>query len=86
MDSLADVYTLKKMYLDDTSYSDMQDLDMDELFQKRVHSHFRRVYSEHPSLVSHALNGNPIFTVPNHRLLFTSRILCPMNMIFKSSS
>ena len=82
MDSLADVYTLKKMYLDDTSYSDMQDLDMDELFQKRVHSHFRRVYSEHPSLVSHALNGNPIFTVPNHRLPLYQPYIMPYEYDF----
>ena len=55
---------------------------MDELFQKRVHSHFRRVYSEHPSLVSHALNGNPIFTVPNHRLPLYQPYIMPYEYDF----
>lgn len=82
MDTLADVHSLKKMYLNDTSYSDMQDKETDTLFQKRIHTHFQHIYSANPSLIAHALNGNPIFAVPSHRLPLYQPYIMPFEYGF----
>lgn len=77
MDTLADADRLKKGYLNDSSYSELKDQEMDQLFLKRRRSHFRRIYENYPSLLAYALTGVPIFAVPNHRLCLYQPYIMP---------
>ena|GEM_PF-3485971 len=68
MDTLQDITALKKAYLDDTSYFELQLEEMDVLFKKRLKSHFRRLYEVNGDLYRLMLTGLQIYAVPNHRL------------------
>lgn len=77
METLEDAKRLKKAYLYDTSYSEMQEKEMDQLFLKRRRSHFGHIYEKYPSLLTHALTGRPLFAVPNHRLHLCQPFIMP---------
>lgn len=77
MDSLTSAIALKKRYLNDDSYFEMQEKEMDSQFRKRLLTHFQHIYSSYPALVPHALKGNPIFAVPNHRLSLYQPYMMP---------
>lgn len=82
MDNLTSAIALKKGYLDDNSYSETQERKMDIRFRKRLLTHFQHIYSFHPTLVPHALKGNPIFAVPNHRLSLYQPYIMPFEYDF----
>lgn len=77
MENLEEADRLKKRYLNDNSYSELQAREADQLFQKRRHSHFRRIFEKHPSLLAYALTGIPLFAVPNHRLHLYQPFIMP---------
>lgn len=77
MEKLKDANGLKKSYLYDTSYSKLQEKEMDQLFLKRRKSHFMRIYEKNPSFLTHALTGVPLFAVPNHRLYLCQPFIMP---------
>lgn len=68
MDTLHSINSLKKAYLDDKEYLELQAMEMDALFKKRLKTHFRKLFEHKPVLTGFALTGHPLFAVPNHRL------------------
>lgn len=67
-DDIASADVLRKRYLDDTSYLEMTAKDMDTKYQKRLKAAFQSFYDKNKYLLPHAITGNSIFAVPNHRL------------------
>lgn len=67
-DDIASANALKKHYMDDTSYSEAIGKEMDVHYNKRLKSAFSGFYGQNNRLVEHAITGNSIFAVPNHRL------------------
>lgn len=69
MDTLADATVIKQVYLDSTTDFRKRLEELDAEYRKRLKSHFSRFYSDPASPQSlSALNGIPLFAVPNHRL------------------
>lgn len=67
-DDLASANALKKHFMDDTGYLEAVGREMDAYYNKRLKSAFRGFYGHNNRLVEHAITGNSIFAVPNHRL------------------
>lgn len=69
MDTLADVIAVKQAYLSDTDDFCKHLEELDTEYRKRLKSHFLRLYdSNTAAMYVNALNGAPLFAVPNHRL------------------
>lgn len=69
MDTLSDATVIKKSYLDDTGDFRGRLEELDSEYRKRLKSHFSRLYDNNDaSMYISALNGTPLFAVPNHRL------------------
>lgn len=67
-DDLASANTLKKHFMDDTGYLEAVGKEMDAHYNKRLKSAFKSFYEHNKRLVEHAITGNNIYAVPNHRL------------------
>lgn len=68
MDTLEEANGIKKAYLDDTGYMELQLKEMDVLFKKRLKSHFTRLHVTSGDLHRLMLAGIRIYAIPNHRL------------------
>lgn len=68
LDDITTANALKKHYMDDTGYLEAVGREMDLQYNKRLKSCFLGFYKQNRRLMEHALTGNSIFAVPNHRL------------------